>query len=531
MEAAQPRAPTEVRPWWETRWFVAALILISAIPLLYPTVPPLVDLPGHMGRYRVQLDLNNSPWLQQYYDFQWAAIGNLGVDVLVEPLGRLLGLELAVKLIILAIPPMTVAGFLWVAREVHHRVPPTAMFALPFAYCHPFLYGFANFALSMALAFLAFGLWLRLGRLGRVKLRAILFVPISIIVFFAHTFGWGALGLMCFSAEAVRQHDRGRSWLMSGVRAALKASVMALPLLFMILWRTDMPVGMTRNFFMWQLKWEWVYSALRDRWHDFDQASMAVIALLLLFAIVSRHLTLSRNLLFSGLVLLAFYIILPWTIFGSAYADMRLAPYVVVVLVLAIRSRGETHMPTARTMAYLGLAFFLVRTAGTTASMTMAARDHESKLAALEAVPWGARVAVMVGRPCVRPWELPRNSHLGAMVIVRNHGFSNDQWAISGTNLLKVHYPRAGVFQADPSQMVLPNVCGRGRWTVNRALTELPLYAFDYLWLVDVPSYDPSLLEGMQKVWEKDGSAVYRINPYGVQRPRAKPRTASESGR
>ena len=446
MEAAQPREPTELRPWWETRGFVAAMILISAVPLLYPAVPPLVDLFGHMGRFRVQLDLNNSPWLQQYYDFQWAPIGNLGVDVLVEPLGPLLGLEPAVKLIVLAIPPMTVAGFLWVAREVHHRVTPAALFALPFAYCHPFNYGFVNFALSMALAFLAFGLWLRLGRTGKLKLRSILFVPISIVVFFAHTFGWGALGLMCFSAEAVRQHDNGRGWFMSGVRAALKAGVMALPLLFMILWRTDMPAGMTCNFFMWELKWEWVYSALRDQWRLFDIASMAVVASLLLFAIASPRLTLSRNLLFSGLVLIAFYIILPWTIFGSAYADMRLAPYMIVVLVLAIRSRGEMHLPTAKALAILGLAFFLVRTAGNTASMAMAARDHEAKLVALEKVPTGARVAAMVGRSCVRPWALPRNSHLGAMVIVRNHGFSNDQWAISGTNLLKVHYPRAGVF-------------------------------------------------------------------------------------
>ena len=122
---------------------------------------------------------------------------------------KLFGLEPAVKLIVLAIPPMTVAGFLWVAREVHGRLPPTALFALPFAYSHPFMFGFVNYALSIALAFLAFGLWLRLARLGRLKLRAILFVPISFIVFFAHTFGWGMLGLMAFSAEAVRQHDRG----------------------------------------------------------------------------------------------------------------------------------------------------------------------------------------------------------------------------------------------------------------------------------------------------------------------------------
>ena len=109
------------------------MVALSVVPLLYPAVPPLVDLFGHMGRYRVELDLESSPWLRQFYDFRWSAIGNLGVDLLIVPLSAVLGLELAVKLIVLAIPPMTVAGLLWVAREVHHRLPPTALFALPFA--------------------------------------------------------------------------------------------------------------------------------------------------------------------------------------------------------------------------------------------------------------------------------------------------------------------------------------------------------------------------------------------------------------
>ena len=62
---AAPASSSGLRPWWETRWFVAAMILVSAIPLLYPSVPPLVDLLGHMGRYRVELDLATSPWLEQ----------------------------------------------------------------------------------------------------------------------------------------------------------------------------------------------------------------------------------------------------------------------------------------------------------------------------------------------------------------------------------------------------------------------------------------------------------------------------------
>src|SRR5436190_15129497 len=125
-------APQHPLQWWEKRWTVAALMLLSVLPLLWPDVPPLLDLPGHMGRYRVQLDLASSPDLQQYFGFDWQVIGNLGVDLLVEMLAPLIGLEAAVKLIMLAIPPLTVGGLFWVAYEVHRRIPPTVMFAAPF---------------------------------------------------------------------------------------------------------------------------------------------------------------------------------------------------------------------------------------------------------------------------------------------------------------------------------------------------------------------------------------------------------------
>src|SRR5689334_8031674 len=285
--ASAVRAGAEARPWWETPWFLALVVLATTVPLLYPPVPPLVDLFGHMGRYRVELDLNHSPWLQQYYDYHWAAIGNLGVDLLVIPLGKLLGLEPAVKLIVLLIPPMTAAGFLWVAREVHGRIPPTAFFALPFIYGFPFLFGFVNFTLSVAFAFVAFGLWLRLGRLDRTVVREWVFVPISLIVFFTHTYGWGLLGLMCFSAEAVRLHDRGRSWWRAGLEAALRTSVMALPLLVMFVWRSETHGGQTYGWFEWKMKWIWLKSALRDRWKVFDLWCLAIAALVFVYAVLN----------------------------------------------------------------------------------------------------------------------------------------------------------------------------------------------------------------------------------------------------
>src|SRR5690349_6736492 len=357
------------RPWWESRLCLVLVVLATMVPLLYPPIPPLVDLFGHMGRYRVELDLGHSPWLQQYFNYHWAAIGNLGVDLLVIPLGKLFGLEPAVKLIVLAIPPMTAAGFLWVAREVHGRVPPTAYFALPFIYGYPFLFGFVNFALSVALAFLAFALWLRLGRLDHTRLRAWLFVPISLVVFFAHTYGWGLLGLMCFSADAVRLHDRGRPWWRAGIEAALHTSVMALPLIVMLIWRSETHGGQTTSWFERKAKWRWIYSALRDRWKVFDIASLVVPGLVFLYATFSRKLTLSRNLAFSAIVLAVCFVMVPRIVFGSAYADMRLVPYLMAVALLAIRFRGAPDRTTAQVLAVLALLFFATRTAANTASL------------------------------------------------------------------------------------------------------------------------------------------------------------------
>jgi hypothetical protein len=505
------------RPWWESRLCVTLVILATTVPLLYPAIPPLVDLFGHMGRYRVELDLGRSPWLQQYYDYHWAAIGNLGVDVLVIPLGRLLGLELAVKLIVLVIPPLTAIGFLWVAREVHGRIPPTAFFALPFIYGYPFLFGFVNFALSVALAFLAFGLWLRLGRLERTALRAWLFVPISLVVFFAHTYGWGLLGLMCFSADAVRLHDRGDRWWRAAGEAALHTSVMALPVIVMLIWRTETHGGQTIDWFDWKVKWRWVYSTLRDRWKWFDIASLIVPLVVFLYAIANRMfgrtLSLSRNLAFSAIVLAISFVVIPRIVFGSAYADMRLVPYLIAVALLAIRFRALPRGTTAQVLAVLGLLFFATRTAANTMSLGMAAADQQAKLAAIDPMPEGARVITLTGMTCIEYWPPLRNSHLGAMVIVRRDGFSNDQWLLEGVNLLDLKYRAAGYFAADPSQLVRPNRCRDPlHRTIDESLAALPRNDFDYVWLIDVPPYDPKLVAGLKAVWRGPGSVLYRLH-------------------
>jgi len=506
-----PRAAGEPRLLWEHPAVLALLVAASALPLLWPDVPPLLDLPGHMGRYRVQLEIADSAALQQFYGFEWALIGNLGVDLLVEALAPLVGLEPAVKAIVLVIPPLTVVGLLWVAYEVHGRVPPSALFALPLAYNFPFLFGFVNFALAMALALLAFALWLRLARLGRTSFRAGLFLPISVLLWVAHAFAWGTLGVLAFSAELVRQFDGGRSFIASGVRAAIHCLALVPPAALVFAWRSE-AAGRTVDWLNMERKLDWLTMVLRDRWEWFDLAAFAIIVLVIAAAMVSRRLTWSRNLAASALFLSIVFVLLPRIVFGSAYADMRLAPYLFAVALIAIRFPEGGERRLARIIGLAGLAFFLARTAATTASMALHDRAWERELAALDHVPHGARMVSFVGRRCGDAWSMSRQVHLPGLAIVRRRAFSNDQWTMEGAQLLDVHYAAGAPFVRDPSQIVTQRRCRREVWRpIAVALASFPRDAFDFVWLIDPPRYDPALAKDLRPVWRRGTSVLYRV--------------------
>jgi hypothetical protein len=129
-------------------------------------------------------------------------------------------------------------------------------------------------------------------------------------------------------------------------------------------------------------------------------------------------------------------------------------------------------------------------------------------------MPRGARVISLVGMTCNEYWPMLRNGHLGAMVVVRREGFSNDQWVIEGVNLLDLKYVKAGYFASDPSQLVRPNRCRDPlHREIDKSLSALPRNDFDYVWLIDPPAYDRATVADMKPVWRGPGSILYQTRP------------------
>jgi len=496
--------------WWERRNVLFGLVLIGLVPLLWPALPPLTDLPGHMGRWHIAMTIGKSAALAHYYAFAWAPIGNLGMDMLVPALAAVLPFELAAKIGVMCIPAITMAGLLWIAREVHGRVPPTALLALPLSYASAFQMGFVNFALAQGLALCALALWLRLAKQGRFGLRAAVFVPIAGVLWLAHSFGWATFCLMASGAELARLRGEGRSWGATFAGTAVQILPLAWPLLVMVL-RSGGQAANAGDWFNWSAKIIWIASILRDRWQIFDMVSLVPIALALYAAARNPKLGFSKALGWPAALCLVAFLLMPRLVLGGAYVDMRLAPLAAMLGLLAIKPpAGAGSVRSAQTLAALALAFFLVRTAAMTASFVLRSAEQQRELAAIPAIPYGASVLSLVARPCGGDWADLRRDHLPAMAIVRRDVFTNEQWDLEGQQLLRIRNLAARPYLADPSQLVYPAVCAVTGSRFGQAIRTFPRAGFTHVWTIGFPP-GAARSSDLQLIWTNGNSAVYRV--------------------
>lgn len=488
--------------WWETRWFATTLIALSVVPMLYPEFPPLVDLPSHMGRYKIAL--GDSALLARFYHFEWHLSGNLGADLLIVPLSGLLGPEEATKVVAVLIPPLLVSALLALGRSADGRLSPTAAMVVPLTYTQPFLFGFLNFMLAVTLALWTLHLFRRLGQAGQLRLRAALMVPLGLLLFITHAAGWGILGLCAFASEWVRLRAAGSRPVEAAVRAAVQMIPLIPPLLLLLFWQAS-AAGATTGWFLWKRKLIWAALLFRDQWPAVDRITAVIVYAFALLLISGSRCRIDRSIGLGSLAVFIAFLLLPFQVFGSALSDMRLLPIALMLLFIAVRPREDGQ--AAQLLALAATAFTVARMATTTAAFALAGDRQESQISVLDRVERGARIAVAAGPRCGSA-ALPRNDHLGSIAIVRKEAFVNDQFYLPGSVSVVIHYPEAGSYAAAPSQHLSYDVCGQEG--VELWMSGLPAAAFDYVWMLDTDPMPAAYADRWRLVAEKPGSRLYR---------------------
>ena len=439
----------------EALWLALALALVACLPVLLAARPQMSDYPSHLARYYIMLDGGQSAWLRRYYAFSWTWSGNLGVDLLIVPLAKLLGLEAAGNLVAAIVPPLTGAAMITVEWTLRRRIGVGTMLAFATIWSPALIIGLLNFSLSFALALFAFAGWVRL---EGWRWRWLVFLPVGVAVWLCHIAGWGVLGVLVFGYEWHRQ----RNW-----RTLLAPLPLALPALFLL--AGGGPAGMLhygQNVLNFKLSiW---FMALRDQlwWLDIDSVAIVLAAC----AAAAAFRRFDGRLGWAAVIFALLSLALPRHLGGGDYTDYRLIAVALTAGCLAI------DWAPPRLILWLAPLLYLVRLGVTASAWQAESRDVEAMLKALDRVPQGAHIAAAVVTDRAI-WATDSFQHVPSYATIRRHALVNTHFAEPGVHMLRLR--EGGPRFQDPSQRIL-RAAGE---TVDLA-DFAPAQGADYLWYI-----------------------------------------------
>lgn len=482
--------------------FWLGLALLMTAPFLLAPIPPLPDFPGHVAQYHIMLNLHRSAQLQAFYDFRWTLAGNLGADLLMLLAGPMLGVERAAWAIAAATPALMIAGIFAVSCAVHGRVQIGAFMALPFVYARAFMWGFVNYDLSVALALLAFALWLKWQGLPR----ALGFCLIAPALWVCHAVGWGLLCLLVGSYE-LQAALRREGWRFSAIMQSTIRVVPLLPPLLLsalMLQRSKVPNTMpatisdlpTGSIFY---KFVLFFDQLHDRIHILDVGSIFLVGAFYAFA-RRRGAAIAPALAVPAVLIAAATLLLPYTLNGSVLADYRIAPVAIMIFLMSV---SLAKVREGRWIAAAALLLTFVRLTVTAFGWHQDAMAYDRHLSALRSVPMGARILVLVPLDTERPYRERPLGHLADLAVVRRDALVNSQWMNDGAIPLQIKVNANSSYYADPSQFLAPAA-------IPRALTYAHRDHFDFVWILGRFSAGP-VPDHLVQTYADEESRLFRV--------------------
>lgn len=443
----------------EAFWLGVVLAVLAALPAMVAWTPQMTDYPSHLAGYKVMLDHGYDPFLTHYFLFKWEWTGNLGAELLMVPLAAIFGLEEAGRLIVGLIPLLTGLSIIAVAWSLRGRIGVGPILAFAMIWSPSLLMGFLNYSLSLAMALLAFALWVRM---ENSSWRRVVFVPIGFAVWLCHVSGWGIMGVLIFGYEWTRRRD-WRDWM-----PFTKPWPLIFPLVPML---AGMGANSKVSYGRWgvlEYKWGILWKAMRSYDQVFDVAGLCMVLAVIVFALASRRF--DPRLGWAALILLVLTLIVPRQIFGGDYADYRLSTAALLVACLAI----DWQVP--RWGLALASLLFTSRIAITSVVWYQDAQTARQLIAAMDHVPVGARVATAVAIPRTQ-WLFGPFEHFGSFAVVRRSAMENSNFALPDVHMLAMRETRYRF--NDPTQRILYSASQRIDLRKFK-----PARHADYLWFI-----------------------------------------------
>ncbi len=371
-------------------WLFAIVgLAVALVPIFVSRIPPLADYPNHLARVHILSNLDRVPELAEYYRDVTSAQPNLAFDVIVALLARVMPLEAAGKVFLALTIIAMVGGVAALHRALHARASVWPLMSLFFVYNRIFLWGFVGYLFTLGVAMAAFAGWVALR--GRPVIRMVIATVLATAIYLGHLYAFGVYALCIAGYELTVLWDRRRDRRRAIVDAAI-ASAQFAPAMYLFLFVS--PTSGAARVTEWGSLWRKVDAPanLLFNYHlTFDLACLGLLAAMVLWGLLHRHLTWNRF-MFGPLTLLVIaFLIMPDQLFTSYAADKRLPIAIALVGIAGCEWRSWSLLPA---MALTVL--FAVRVALISEVWAESNAVYSEYLAAIEHVPYGGKLMVVV---------------------------------------------------------------------------------------------------------------------------------------
>ena len=487
-------------------WAVFALLfLVAALPVMSVSLPPLFDYPNHLARMDLLARLPGSEALQRYYELRWRVIPNLGMDLVVPWLARVLPLPWAGKAFVLASLALVAAGAALVQRAAAGRWSVWPLFAFLFLYSRVLLWGFLNYLFGVGLALVAFAVWIALSERSP-RARLAVSAALALALFFAHLMACVIYGLLVAAYElGALWQSRPWPWRPAVARLAI-AGAPFLPPLALLLFAGEREGAGTIHYGRLDRKLDLLFSVFDNYDRVFDVACFALLIASAAFAFVRRRLAIIPALRLPIVLLVVVYLAAPAQLMTASAVDHRL-PLVIAAIFAASTAAPALNSRFARLAALAGLALFLARTAEVWVHWVRADAVYARLLPALDQVPRGARLAVGYPPEAVDSTAVP-TAHLPTLAIVHRDAFVPTLFAYRGQQ------PVALTPEAERlASLASPSAVWRALMSGNPdPVGALPvLREFDAVLLLDRRPFSMKPTPGLVPLAVEPDFALYRV--------------------
>jgi len=480
--------------------------MVASLPLLMVEVPPLFDYPNHLARMGLLRDLPGSDPLQRYYEIRWRPLPNLGMDLLVPTLARVLPLAAAGKVFIVAVFGVLAAGTALLQRAATGRWSIWPLFAFLLLYSRVLLWGFLNYLLGVGLALVAAAVWIAMAQRNALA-RVLLSSALALALFFSH------LMACAVYAVIVAGYELGAAWrarLGSPGPAIARLVLAGLPFLppLAILLLAGEGGGLGAiSYGSVVRKVDLLFSIFDNYDRIFDVACFAIVVVGAGYAFARRRLVIVPALRWPLALLALVYLATPSQLMTASAVDHRL-PLVIGLVLAAATSAPKLAPRTVRAVALAGLALFLSRMGVIAVEWHRADAADERYIAILDRVPVGSRLAVAFPSGAIHSDPVPK-THLPTLAIIRRQAFVPTLFAFRGQQPL-AFTPEAQrlVDLAQPNQLWL-TLTGGG---ADRAAALATIREFDMLVVLDRKPFTLAPMPGLTPIAIEPDFALFRID-------------------